>query len=352
MSLLAHFPATARELITVSRQDLMEVLGPEVLGGVVGGVLLGENIRDVTEPLTKRRLHILNAALLATHLRLRREGASLDSVLRRARQELLNRSRTDADGRKALRWLLGLTKKQVDNVLRSDDRAWHEYVSGLTEGLREAGEWSDGTFGETDLKLSDEEVEWEWILAVMMSAGAQTLGTRGAEKSLYGKLFERLILFAALRILGFQYDARQSLQDRSFWLSSHGEKRESDATAVWKRGEAVRFDIGFIGRGNPEISLDKVSRFERMSELGQLPFRIHTFIIVDTVADGSSIVEIAKEMDGTIIQMSANNWLRTLGEQLEEVLSGFESPLRGLSGQEYRAAVRAGVERAGLADAV
>ena len=35
------------------------------------------------------------------------------------------------------------------------------------------------------------------------------------------------------------------------------------ASALIKAGHGVRFDIGFIGRRNPEISLDEVSRFER-----------------------------------------------------------------------------------------
>ena len=78
---------------------------------------------------------------------------------------------------------------------------------------------------------------------------------------------------------------------------------------------------------------------------------MHTFIIVDRVGAGSSIPELAEEIEGTIIQMSANNWVQTLGDRLADVLDGYASPLHDLGHEQYRAAIRDGVERAPL-DAV
>ena len=108
-------------------------------------------------------------------------------------------------------------------------------------------------------------IDWDTILQIMTSIGAQTLAIRGSEKSTYGKLYERLILGVLLEILGFKLVNRENIKNpkKVFWLSSRDEKRESDATLLFEAGKGVRFDIGFIGRGNPEISLDKVSRFER-----------------------------------------------------------------------------------------
>src|SRR3990172_192510 len=105
--------------------------------------------------------------------------------------------------------------------------------------------------------------------SLIKTIGAQTLAIRGSEKSAYGKLFEKLVLGSLLHILGFKHIAPPPQEyEKVFWLSSRNEKRESDATLLYELGQGVRFDIGFIGRGNPEISLDKVTRFEREISLG------------------------------------------------------------------------------------
>jgi len=67
----------------------------------------------------------------------------------------------------------------------------------------------------------------------------------------------------------------------------------------------LRFDIGFIGSGNPEISLDKVTRFEREILLSCSKFFMATIILVDRIGANSRIERMAEEVQGTIIQMSA-----------------------------------------------
>ena len=102
------------------------------------------------------------------------------------------------------------------------------------------------------------------------------------------------------------------------WLSERKEKRESDATVLCEPGKAVRFDIGFIGRGNPEISLDKVSRFERELEIGTQKYYATTIIIVDRIGERSRIETMAKKIDGIIIQMSMSYWPKQLAKILKE----------------------------------
>ena len=157
---------------------------------------------------------------------------------------------------------------------------------------------------------------------LLNTIGAQTLAIRGAEKSAYGKLFEKLILGALLHILGFKHTSpEQSGQlNRVFWLASRGERRESDATLLYEAGKGVRFDIGFIGRGNPEISLDKVTRFEREVTLGRSHWFMATIIIVDRIGANSRIERLAREVDGTIVQMSAGYWPQEVVRVLNRVL--------------------------------
>ena len=160
------------------------------------------------------------------------------------------------------------------------------------------------------------------MIHLLGAVGAQTLTLRGSDKSTYGKLFERLILGSLLHILGFRLvDAETNTSfDRVLWLSSRRERRESDATLIYTAGKGVRFDIGFIGRGNPEISLDKVSRFEREMEYGRSRHYMATFIIVDRVGEGSRIVELARQIDGIIIQMSMAFWPREVAKGLQDAV--------------------------------
>jgi hypothetical protein len=164
------------------------------------------------------------------------------------------------------------------------------------------------------------ELGWLFFAYLLNSAGAETLTIRGSEKSAYGKLFEKLVLGSVLEILGFRFVQSPEVgpNRRVFWLSSPGEKRESDATLLYEAGKGVRFDIGFIGRGNPEISLDKVTRFEREISLGHQKWYLATVIIVDRIGAGSRIRELARQVDGPIVQMSLGYWPQDVARVLKE----------------------------------
>jgi hypothetical protein len=134
-------------------------------------------------------------------------------------------------------------------------------------------------------------------------------------------------LGSLLHILGFKHVGYPPDQFRRvFWLSSRGERRESDATLLYEAGKGVRFDIGFIGRGNPEISLDKVTRFEREISLGRARFYMATIILVDRIGPNSRIERLAEQANGKIIQMSAGYWPQQVSVELNRVV-GFRHEL-------------------------
>lgn len=332
--LIEYFPIDAQALLTVKGVDLLETLGLPAIRQVVRDVLCGINIRNATETLTRRRISLLNAALLTMYLKAQdADPQLLDSLPERARKEFLASRGIPAE-KTVLRWVLGLTTKQVQNVLRSDDQAWEEYIKLYRQTLSETSVTASELYGPLagSIKTGDKAVEvgWVWFNYFMSALGSQTLAIRGSEKSIYGKLFEKLVLGGVLHVLGFDLVRENDVSPGGFWLSSRGRKRESDATAIFDVGEGVRFDIGFIGSGNSEISLDKVSRFERQIDIDGATVFMHTFIIVDRIGKGSRVVEMAEEIGGTIVQMSASYWPRDLGEALEDTVEGWESSLSGM----------------------
>lgn len=168
----------------------------------------------------------------------------------------------------------------------------------------------------------------------MCAVGAQTLTIRGSEKSMYGKFFEKLVLGSLLTLLGFTLRKENSeRKEKIFWLSERGNKRESDATAIYKLGIGVRFDIGFIGPGNTEISLDKVSRFEREIEIGSQKHYMSTIILVDRIGDRSRITDMARQIDGDIVQMSMTYWVKEIAAILHNRI-GFSHALLNMDGEK------------------
>jgi hypothetical protein len=81
-------------------------------------------------------------------------------------------------------------------------------------------------------------------------------------------------------------------------------------------GQTVCFDLGFIGRGNPEITKDKVSRFERNMEINRQQYQSTTCIIVDRVGEGSTLEAHANRVGAKIIQMSISYWPKVLAQRL------------------------------------
>ena len=95
----------------------------------------------------------------------------------------------------------------------------------------------------------------------------------------------------------------------------------------------MRFDIGFIGPGNPEISLDKVSRFERQMEFGGNQVKMGVIILIDRLGEGSRTETMASNINGHVIQMSKKTWLKEVVQVLHDEC-GFQHKVLGMTAAE------------------
>ncbi len=324
-------PAALR-LFSVSGAELVRQIGLDVVRGVVLDILTGRNLRDSTEVLTRRRITTLNLATVNLFLQGAARSDDFVNQLPYLATDILAQKRLKKTEKWLALWVLGLTDKAVQNVLRDDPDALIRYRDRYLETCREVIANHEQVGGQLsgELRLGTEvkaEINWLLLTYLLNTIGAQTYAIRGSEKSIYGKLFEKLVLGSLLHILGFKFVTPPPEHfERVFWLSSREERRESDATLLYEAGQGVRFDIGFIGRGNPEISLDKVTRFEREISLGRSRWYLATIILVDRIGANSRIERLAQEVNGTIIQMSAGYWPQQVARELNRVL-GFEHKL-------------------------
>ncbi|MBW8011089.1 MAG: CfrBI family restriction endonuclease [Chloroflexi bacterium] len=322
----------AISLLDANGKEVIQKLGINTARDIVLDVMLGKNLRDSTELLTRRRLAALNIAGVAMILKGIKRDRNFVEKMPEIAEKILKRKRISKGEKWIALWVLGLTGKASQNVLRDKASMLTEYRTRYVEINEDTVNKAIIDFGrlEGEIYLDQKlitELNWQFMLQLMGMIGSQTLTIRGSEKSLYGKLFEKLVLGSLLHILGFAYakSGEPTSLKKEFWLSSTGE-RESDATALWGAGKGARFDIGFIGRGNTEISLDKVSRFAREVELGQKKWYMATIIIVDRIGERSKIRELAQNIDGDIVQMSMTYWPQDIAKILRIRLQ-FEHPL-------------------------
>ncbi len=330
------------ELLAATGPKLVEKVGIEIVQRVVLDVLVGKNLRDSTEALTRKRIATLNLALLRMFLAgAQKKPDTIEELLDLACQRL-GGTKVDRGERWLAQWVLGLTDKAFQNVLRDERNAIYRYTEQYKKTCREIVEDFHKTHGRLTGTLSIEpnvkaEISTLFILYLLNTVGSETLTIRGSEKSAYGKLFEKLILGSLLSILGFKLVDRDNLTqlNKVFWLSEQAERRESDATLLYSAGKGVRFDIGFIGRGNPEISLDKVTRFEREIELNSRKWYLATIIIVDRIGKNSRIESLARKVGGAIIQMSMSYWPRDVARELSRAI-GYSHKILTLSDEQLQ----------------
>lgn len=308
-------------LVKFSGKKFVDKLGVEIVQGVVGSILKGKNVRDLTESLTQRRILLVSASLIATYL----NGLSSFDNFEATLNELVKknvRKKLSTDEKKYLLWFIGLTGKSIENVVRGT--VLENYIDLFDANLREICTDIEEIYGDITLRVNYNKhgyfLKWNNLLRCLLAVGAATLTIRGSEKSMYGKTFEKYVLGSVLTILGFdhidKFDVSKS--DKVFWLSERLDKRESDATLLIKAGVGVRFDIGFIGKGNTEVSLDKVSRFERFMEYGKKTYATTTIILVDNIGTHSRITTMAQEINGHILQMKETYWVYNLATILKD----------------------------------
>lgn len=323
-------------------KDVLSKIGEDDIRGVIFQILCGLNVRSSTEILTRKRIRKICLDLLILLLKANAHDPNfLSNFTKQASIELQHT--TKKEERLIFQWFLGLTVKGFENILRDNPENLPHYVETYEAELKSMISDTESTYGVLKGEISvnganSSNITWGFLIHLFDIIGSSTLSIRGSEKSTYGKLFEKLILGSALTILGLKFIVQTDFQGKHeniFWLSSKNDKRECDAIAVCANNKSILFDIGFIGKGNPEISLDKVSRFERQIELSHKKYEASTIIIVDTVGPRSKIMDMAKNIDGVIIQMSLSYWVKQLAIAINDK-TGFKSEILDIPDDNIR----------------
>lgn len=318
--------------IKSTRSDFTDMVGEDGIKDIIRKVFIGGNVRDTTEFITQRRLLSSYAATYELFIKHLQEAVSkIPEFVETISTEFKNSK--SIEQKTFYLWMLGLTKKGFDNIVRDN---FSEYQESFIQSIQEIEEDISNHFGKLSgtLELDGNKVplDWNFILLLSLCLGSQTLTIRGSSKSMNGKLFEKLLLGSLLSIMGFEFLPAPPVSafkktDKLFWLSNMDEnERETDATLV-NNGIAISIDIGFIGKGNPEISLDKVTRFNRYKQFFGINHQMKTIIIVDTIAENSDLINKAKRVDGVVLQMIKPDWTISFAKEVCKIFD-FDHPLQ------------------------
>ncbi len=291
-------PDSMRNLLSANGIETIRQLGMDSIRNVILDILSGKNLRSVTESLTRRRIAALNLAMVSLFLK---GTTELDQFVERLPDLAADtyRDRTySEDERNLAQWILGLTNKAYQNVLRSDLSLVSEYKDVYVEACQEVIARHEQEYGEL--------------------AGLDFTPSLPPEQR--------------------EFD---TLPERVFWLSSRkDEDREADATLIYGPGQGIRFDIGFIGVGNSEITKDKTTRFRRNAQIAGEDFYMATIIIVDRLGERSKVAELAEQLEnGYVVQMSAAFWPQVVARILKNVLY-YDHPLADMPSNRVGAYLR------------
>ncbi len=178
------FPASSRVLLTGTGKQFIERVGVETAREVVLNVLMGENVRTQTEPLTRQRITQISAAVVAMFFNGYRDDPAFSATLSaRAAQQLTSTSRPHKTDVWLAQWLLGLTDKGMQNILRRGRSSLPEYTSDFERALQQAAAICQRDLGDLRMTLGyaeDDagqlvELGWKDILHLTTAIGSQTL---------------------------------------------------------------------------------------------------------------------------------------------------------------------------------
>lgn len=260
----------------------------DALKAVTAHVLMGRNYRLITETNTKDKLFLNYLWLLDIVKKSKIEfGAEWKEGLL---NDLMTRGRLDNQQKNLLYFLVGLTNKTATNLSISK--------SDLPQVMTDLIAHINELFEQIDRK-GDLDDAW-----VLMVAGSITLNIRGSDKSKIGKHFEKVIVKAALTILGLTDGV-------NFWMNIDRDNevdRETDAEIETKRGR-VRMEVGLIASGNQEVIEDKIGRVGRGG-----------IVLFDVVGSKTRIYDTAIRSSVELIQIRNNQPLVMLHRHLSALV--------------------------------
>ncbi|MBF2755545.1 MAG: hypothetical protein ISN29_09870 [Gammaproteobacteria bacterium AqS3] len=202
-------------------------------------------------------------------------------------------------------WVCNLTNKGWDNILQANSDNLIDWGNSVLSSIDKVA------YGDKEKNI------------VNMTIYNASLAKKGGLKSAMGNLFESLLLYSGLSVCGLRFAKAEDFSSAKWpcFTLDVNERRQVDAqikTNLRQPGK-INIDIGFIGKGNPEIIADKTQRFANAAGSSKKPLH-NTIIIVSAIPETEEaqlVVRQATMLGAQVITMSGKNWVHVLGKVLK-----------------------------------
>ncbi|HET9919746.1 MAG TPA: hypothetical protein VFQ30_07900 [Ktedonobacteraceae bacterium] len=136
------------ELLEGKGLDLLQQVGTDVIRQILLDILSGKNLRDSTELLTRSRIASLNIGLTSLFVKGVAQSPDFVRNLPALAADILSQKKLSKTERWLAQWVLGLTGKSVQNVLRDNPTLIERYQQRYVETCNEASINNTGSYGE------------------------------------------------------------------------------------------------------------------------------------------------------------------------------------------------------------
>lgn len=311
---LEHFPRDREHLIgKITGSSIIEEMTPREFKDLIIECLTGRNPRIYTETWAQSKIFhgVFSGICEMFELGKVSDDDFIVKAPERAAYELLKHyasatraNRLSPSDKILCQWICNLTDKGWDNILQANPSNLTDWALSLKEAIESV------PFGTVEKNI------------VNMTIYNASLSKKGGLKSAMGNMFETLLLYCGLSACGLDYVSAGEFANTTapcFTLNVN-EGRQCDAQI--RTGIAlpsrIDIDIGFIGKGNPEIIADKTQRFGNMVGGGEKPLE-HTITIVSAIPETEQarlVVTQASLLGAKVIAMSGRNWVYELAEAM------------------------------------
>ena len=164
------YPIKTHGLLNSSGLDLVDRVGIEAIKEIVCAILCGENLRNSTEKLTQQRIGLLNGATLSMFIKgAKKDPSFIQNLPEKASEELLKT--TKKEERWVLEWILGLTNKGFQNILRDNPSELEKYLTeyiGVSKRIASICKNDYGNLkGVLTLDTDNIEIDWDFIIKLI-----------------------------------------------------------------------------------------------------------------------------------------------------------------------------------------
>jgi hypothetical protein len=125
------------DLLAGSGASFIQQIGLDVIRDILLDILTGKNLRDSTESLTRRRITALNLAIVSLFLKGSERSPDFVSQLPYLASDILASKGISKADRWLSQWILGLTDKAVQNVLRDNKALIETYRDRYIQACQE-----------------------------------------------------------------------------------------------------------------------------------------------------------------------------------------------------------------------